>query len=538
MSQRIVRTTTPWSGPQETVRRDSLTPQLIESAATRLRWICIVCAVTTAVFLMLQRLLQPGVAGVMWQPEFSLIWLFVILASVGIGAVQRFHLLPSVAIVNLGLVFEVAVSFAISFSETAIPFPRQGPLPGVSAVAIWIVTVGLLLPNRPRTKLVVAMVSASTLPLAYFLNLHLHGFEPLPANQLLSWMYSPYLIAIITFTLAKRIYVMEVAVQKAHDLGSYHLVARIGAGGMGEVWRARHRMLARDAAIKLMRPELLVRQSGQQVEITRKRFQREARAIASLQCPHTVYLFDFGTTQDGSFYYVMELLDGISLEVLVDKFGPVPAGRVVHILRQVCESLEEAHVHGLIHRDIKPSNIFICALGLEHDFAKVLDFGLVKNLSPQEATQLTMEGVSAGTPAYMAPEIAMGESHIDGRVDLYSLGCVAYFLLTGMRVFDEKTPTATALAHVQKAPIPPSQRSEMAVPPELEKIVLSCLAKKPEDRPRSAQELGRRLEACQGVPPWTRENAAEWWQTYLPASSTHRVPRQAQSSEAVLSEDA
>jgi serine/threonine-protein kinase len=387
-------------------------------------------------------------------------------------------------------------------------------------------------------KLAAALVSASMWPLAYALNLRLYGFDPLPLNRLLVWIHVPYLVALVTFALSKRIYFMEMAVQKAQDLGSYHLVSRIGTGGMGEVWRAQHHMLARDAAIKLMRPELLTGQSGRQAEITRKRFQREARAIASLQSPHTVYVFDFGLTQEGSFYYVMELLDGISLEMLVTKFGPQPDSRVVHILRQVCESLEEAHRHGLVHRDIKPSNIFVCTLGLEHDFVKVLDFGLVKNLSPKETMLLTMDGTSAGTPAYMAPEVAMGEPNVDGRVDIYSLGCVAYFLLTGAQVFEENTPTATALAHVQKPPVPPSQRSEMPVPRDLEEIILRCLSKKAEDRPRSAQELARLLAACGGVSPWTRENAVEWWQTYLPESSTFRVARQPRAVMADLSQSA
>jgi serine/threonine-protein kinase len=295
---------------------------------------------------------------------------------------------------------------------------------------------------------------------------------------------------------------------------------------MGEVWRAEHVMLARDAAIKVIRAELMAGLTGSQAQVTRRRFKREAQAIASLQCPHTVYLFDFGVSDEGSFYYVMELLDGISLDVLVNNFGPQPAGRVVHFLKQVCESLEEAHRHGLVHRDIKPSNIFACSVGMEYDFAKVLDFGLVKNLSMEETMHLTMDGSATGTPAYMAPEIALGERTIDGRVDLYGLGCVAYFMLTGSPVFEEKTPTATALAHIQKPPVPPSQRSEIPVTPELEEIILRCLAKNPEDRPRSAQHLGRLLDACTQIPKWTRDEAAEWWLTHLPESSSYRIARQ------------
>jgi serine/threonine-protein kinase len=232
----------------------------------------------------------------------------------------------------------------------------------------------------------------------------------------------------------------------------------------------------------------------------------------------------------------MELLDGVSLQVLVEKFGPQPASRVIHMLRQVCGSLEEAHQRGLIHRDIKPNNIFACQVGLEHDFMKVLDFGLVKNVSHTDTLNLTATGITAGTPAYMAPEVALGEEYLDGRTDIYSLGCVAYFLLTGSPVFDEKTATSTVMAHVQKNPIPPSQRTEVSIPPRLESIVLCCLAKRPEERPQSAQELDRLLASVSGVPEWTQENASEWWQTYLPVSSSYRTARQPRADMAESSD--
>ena len=206
------------------------------------------------------------------------------------------------------------------------------------------------------------------------------------------------------------------------------------------------------------------------------------------------------------------------------------------MLRQVCGSLDEAHRRGLVHRDIKPNNIFACMVGLEYDFMKVLDFGLVKNVSHKETLHLTATGATAGTPAYMAPEVAMGEEEVDGRVDIYSLGCVAYFLLTGSLVFDEKTATAAAMAHVQKVPVPLSQRSEVSVPPRLESIVLRCLAKRPEERPQSAQELDRLLASVSGVPEWTQENASEWWQAYLPVSSSYRTPRQPRAEMADSSE--
>lgn len=462
----------------------------------------------------------------MQQPVLALTWLFIVLVSLGIGAVQRFHLLSPMAILRLGLGFEVVMAAAISLSETSTSLSPDRPVLGVSKLALWIGVVGLLIPNKPGIKLVTALASASTWPLAYALNLHWHGFEPLPWNRFVVWVHLPYLMALVNFALSRRMYRMETAVQKARELGSYELVSLLGQGGMGEVWRARHRMLARDAAIKVIRADMLILQPGYESNVTRKRFALEAQAIASLQSPHTVYLFDFGVAEDGSFYYVMELLDGVSLQMLVEKFGPQPASRVIHMLRQVCDSLEEAHRKGLIHRDIKPNNIFACMVGLEHDFMKVLDFGLVKNLAQKENLHLTASGVTAGTPAYMAPEVAMGEDRIDGRVDIYALGCVAYFLLTGAPVFDEKTATATAMAHVQKTPVPPSQRSEMPIPAALEDVVMRCLAKSPEDRPASAAEVSRTLASIAEAREWTQEKAAAWWQAYLPACCTHRMARQ------------
>jgi serine/threonine-protein kinase len=529
----VVRANSQWTIRTEEPVKRTLAPQAVEGAVTRLCWVCILCAVVVTISLFLQRRLQPEIRDLLEVPAIAVTWLIVVLISLGVALIRRFRLLSPLVILNLGLIFEVFVAFSISFTETALPmFPDQ-PVLGVSKVALWIAVVGLLIPNKPGTKLVAALASASMWPLAYYLNLQLYGHEPLPLNRLVIWMHVPFIMAFATFAISKRIYNMERDAQQARDLGSYKLVSLIGSGGMGEVWRARHHMLARDAAIKLIRSDLGAGQPGYQPEITRKRFKREAQAIASLQSPHTVYLFDFGISQEGSFYYVMELLDGISLEVLVGKFGPQQAPRVVHILRQACESLEEAHRRGLVHRDIKPSNIFACNVGIEYDFVKVLDFGLVKDVSSQETLHLTFEGVSAGTPAYMAPEIAMGENDIDGRVDIYGLGCIAYFLLTGLPVFEEKTATAMALAHVQKAPVPPSQRSEIQIAARLEEAILRCLAKRPEDRPQSARELNDLLAAA-GVPEWTQEKASEWWQTYLPESSSYRMARQTRAAEPVL----
>jgi len=227
-----------------------------------------------------------------------------------------------------------------------------------------------------------------------------------------------------------------------------------------------------------------------------------------------VELYDFGVTEDGVFYYVMELLDGIDLETLVKKFGPQPPARVVRILRQVCRSLSDAHRHGMVHRDIKPTNIFLCRMGNEYDFAKVLDFGLVKVLDENET--LTNAGATTGTPAYMAPELALGSPNLDGRTDLYGLGCVAYWLVTGKLVFEEKGAAPMMLAHVQKAPVRPSSRSEFAVPASLDEAIMMCLAKQPGGRPGSAEALARLLDRCDDVGSWSADEAEQWWRTNIP----------------------
>ncbi len=255
---------------------------------------------------------------------------------------------------------------------------------------------------------------------------------------------------------------------------------------MGDVWIAEHQMLARPAAIKLIRPEALgAHEAGSHV--VEERFKREAQATAALRSTHTVELYDFGVTDDGAFYYV---------------------------IRQVCHSLGEAHEHGLVHRDIKPANIFTCRLGPDLDFVKVLDFGLVKATGEKSggATALTREGVVAGTPAFMAPELALG-TEVDGRSDIYALGCLAYWLLTAQPVFEGDTPVATLLRHVQEEPIPPSRRTEISIPADLETIVMACLAKEPADRPQTAGELDARLAEC-SVGPWTGEQAEEWWKLH------------------------
>jgi len=234
-----------------------------------------------------------------------------------------------------------------------------------------------------------------------------------------------------------------------------------------------------------------------------------------------VELYDFGVTREGTFYYVMEILDGLDLESLVRRFGPLAAERAANLVWQACDSLDDAHYAGLVHRDIKPANLYACRRGRRHDFLKVLDFGLVKSSWADASSDpaLSRESAITGTPAYLAPEVVMGERAIDGRVDIYGLGCVAYWLVSGQRVFEGTTPMELVLHHVQTAPVPPSQRGGVAVPRALEDLILACLEKNPAHRPASAAELARRLEAT-GLPQrWTPDKARHWWDTHLPPAA-------------------
>ncbi|HEY7449146.1 MAG TPA: protein kinase [Vicinamibacterales bacterium] len=304
----------------------------------------------------------------------------------------------------------------------------------------------------------------------------------------------------------------EELIDEGLAIGSYRLTTRLGSGGMGEVWLGKHRLLARPAAIKLIRPDV---QPGVAHEQLVRRFQREAQVTAGLRSPHTVQLYDFGVNETGSFYYVMELLEGLDLHQIVTRFGPQPSERVAWLLRQACRSLAEAHEHSLVHRDIKPANLFVTSLGLEYDYLKVLDFGIVKDQPGHETTMLTAQGVVQGTPAFMAPELVSGE-RVDGRADLYSLACSAYWALTGRPLFQATTPGQMLLHHVQTTPLPPSQVSELPVPAAFEAVLMTCLEKDPARRPSTALELEQQLARVAFKQPWTEDRARVWWETHVP----------------------
>jgi serine/threonine-protein kinase len=427
-------------------------------------------------------------------------------------------------LMNIGLVFEVAGAYGIAFSaywgvySELAHQPEHLTIFGLSFVAPWIMFFTIVAPNEPRKAFLAALFSSTSVPVVLLLTVRYGGTSIVLTPAL--WFSSvivPYAMIVLTAWIGARVvYGLGTAVKRAREMGSYRLTELLGEGGMGEVWRAEHRMLARPAAIKLVKPDMLGAIDEEQRRQTLARFEREAQATALMHSPHTIELYDFGVTQDGIFYYVMELLDGFDLETLVTRFGPVPAERAVHLLSQACDSLAEAHDSGLIHRDIKPANIYLCRLGRKLDVAKVLDFGMVKTRQDSESddARLTTQRSAFGTPAFMAPEQVLGEDDIDGRTDIYALGCVAYWLLTGRYVFPAANMHAMMAQHLREEPEPPSTHSNAPIPAALDGLVLACLEKDRNNRPQTADDLATRLADCQTAAAWTQERAQQWWDTF------------------------
>jgi serine/threonine-protein kinase len=379
---------------------------------------------------------------------------------------------------------------------------------------VLIVGYGTLIPNTGRRCiLVVGIMALTPLTILAVAGLSLGATLTSKLGFLLLYlaMYMAVALAIATYG-SHRIEVLRQVAFEARKLGQYLLKERLGAGAMGEVYLAEHLLLRRPCAIKLIRPE----RAGDPNIL--RRFEREVQATATLTHPNTVQIFDYGHAQDGTFYYVMEYLPGLSLEQLVHRHGPLPPERAAHLLRQVCGALREAHTIGLIHRDIKPGNILICERGGLHDVAKLLDFGLV--LAPAvsaDGAGLTQEGAIAGTPAYMSPEQAGGQETLDLRSDIYSLGAVAYFLLTGQPPFAGRSPAKMVAAHIYEAPAPVSNHRP-DVSENLQAVVLRCLAKGPADRFADAESLDIALAGCQTTCQWSEKQAADWWHSQADAT--------------------
>ena len=423
-----------------------LTPELLERARGRVKLLAYLL-----VGIMVLGTVADFTAVALLAGEFKVAWIGLsvvgILASGGLLYMAYDQRVQHVTVLYTTLAFEVGACFFVAFITQDILHAETGHLPLVTWVTPLIILFPLIVPSPPRITLVVALLAAATRPLA------LVWFD-VREDVVVEGIYyygsvvSPLFAVGLAYSGSRVVHGLTVDLAKAQRMGSYSLETLLGAGGMGEVWRARHQLLARPAAVKLVKPESLAKSAHEQ-QITLTRFEREAQVTAGLRSAHTVQLYDFGIAQGGAFFYVMELLNGLDLDEFIRRFGPVPSSRAVYFLQQICDSLGEAHEQGLIHRDIKPGNIYVCRYGRSVDFVKVLDFGLVKVRQEESDSELalTAEGDVGGTPAFMAPEQAVGDE-IDARADIYQVGCVAYWMLTGRFVFEGETTIKTVMMHV------------------------------------------------------------------------------------------
>jgi eukaryotic-like serine/threonine-protein kinase len=508
------------------LRTTALAPELLTQSVRRLRVLAFLYAFTFFMAGFFPSLLVAEDRARLFQE--TLHWVPGVVSIAMALLVAAFTLMkdvPLTRVLNVGLAFEIVSSYGIALAEYIEPMRlNTNGWMGLSWVAVWTVLFTVLIPTRPRKAALATLASVSAVPvvIGVMVAAGRTTFRPDPFMFFLGIVLPYLLVTIMGYVGARAVYTLGKAVTEARELGSYQLVERLGRGGMGEVWRARHRLLARPAAIKLIRT---TDSGAPPSDDAISRFEREAHVTATLSSPHTVQLFDFGVADDGTFYYVMELLNGLDLETLVGRHGALPAERVIYLLRQACRSLAEAEVYGLVHRDIKPANLFVCRYAGEDDFVKVLDFGIAKvkhGVMETGVLELTRDNVIRGTPTYIAPEQALG-AEIDSRADIYSLGCVAYFLLTGEPVFAAETPLAMAVHHVHTMPAPPSSKSEVPIPPGLDLLIMECLAKDRVDRPQSARELSRRLGEIVSPNPWTEERAREWWEMHQPQAGTQEL---------------
>ncbi|MFO1463416.1 MAG: serine/threonine-protein kinase [bacterium] len=319
-----------------------------------------------------------------------------------------------------------------------------------------------------------------------------------------------FLLSSISVLVTKTLYHFRTTLRRAQALGNYILKDELGHGGMGTVYRAKHAFLARPTAVKVLQPH------REDPKAALARFQQEVKLCCQLTHPNTITIFDYGEGAKHTFYYAMELLQGMDLQRLVERFGPLPLNRAVFLLTQICGSLAEAHRIGIVHRDIKPSNIFLAERGGLYDFVKVLDFGLAKEYRKRDPAAGREIGVFSGTPRYTAPECLQGTAVIDARADIYMLGSLAFWLITGHSPFEEESDEALMQDHLKKEAVPPSRLLNFSIPVEMDQLILKCLKKNPEDRFQNIQEF---LTALQGVPlqhPWTFAQAAAWWEGNLP----------------------
>jgi serine/threonine-protein kinase len=507
----------PGRAPDSHLPRD-----LQEAAAARLAFVAAVGLATAAVASLasLFRVDAVGARAGMDRP----LWmapLFVVVSAIVLIVALRPRLAAGTKIA-IGIGYLIVGCAMVALFRHSLRYLPEDVLRGFSPVTLAILFFACVVPMRPRRMALVATAATLTDPLALGVSIALGN--SVPEARLWLWLFLPNLVVVgLAIVAAHVVYGLGRHVEEARQLGSYRLLHRLGAGGMGEVWRAEHATLARPAAVKIIRPEVLDAPGSDSGSKALLRFEREARATAMLTSPHTVELFDYGVGDDGTCFYVMELLEGMDLETVLGRAPVLPPERVVHLLLGVCHSLRDAHACGLVHRDVKPANLFICRKGGDVDFPKVLDFGLARRVETgAPGTRLTLAGEVLGTPQYMAPEVATG-GEVDGRADLYALGCVAYRMLTGREVFEEPGVVALLLAHLQQVPAP-LETVAPAVPADLARLVMRCLAKSPADRPASATVLWEALQATGLAARWTQERARAWWSEQPPGDATPGAP--------------
>lgn len=491
-----------------------LAEEVLDLARNRLRLVAALFAGVVALILLLY-LVFYEVARMAPPPHlrhFVVAQGTLLLLSAAMAWVAGNRRWTSQRVMQIGSIYQLAGAFTIAACAFYGDLMLQSVMEHLSWLAVWILVFPLLIPAPPRRSLLLSLSCATAAPVAHFMWLLIEGGQVAPASVLANTFVPNYLVAALAVIPASLLYDLGTAASAAGDevrrLGSYRLTELLGRGGMGEVWRAEHALLARPAAIKLIDLRGVSGEQGQDVRGAVTRFEQEARATASLTSPHTVRLYDYGVSREGTFFYVMELLDGLQLDALVRCFGPLSPARTVHLLRQLCESLAEAHGIGLVHRDVKPANVCVCRVGIRSDFVKVLDFGLVTALGRPSANA---EEEIVGTPAFMAPEVARSESDIDQRADVYAIGCTAYWLLTGTLVFAGDDILRILDDHQKTPPEPPSSRTELPIPVALEQLIMECLEKDRAARPIDAAALWQRLGSLELEETWDHDRARGWW---------------------------
>jgi hypothetical protein len=403
-----------------------------------------------------------------------------------------------------GLTLGLTLSFA-ALVATSVPANQEElVIAWTNATSMTLLIRAVLVPSTARRSMLLGVLAFGSMLAASLTVTEAPAFERwdmTPANYVVIWGTCFLALTVLT---SRVIYGLQARVREALELGQYKLLEKIGEGGMGVVYRAEHRLLKRTTAVKLLSAERAGKGSLE-------RFEREVKETSRLQHPNTVAIFDYGHSPDGVFYYAMEYLEGLDLEELIALEGAQPPGRVVHLLAQASHALAEAHAAGLIHRDVKPANLILTDRGGVADMLKVVDFGLVKDVSSDAPVNVSRAGAILGTPHYMAPEAVSAPERIDARADLYALGAVGYFLLTGEHVFEGESLVAICAKHLHDPPVPPSERAGRELPRDLEAAILACLAKAPGDRPADADELRTMLLACECAREWGGAEARAWW---------------------------